>query len=345
MNRHAFASLPARLEAMRSAILIAAMGLVGCGDRYDPQACKEALLEPPVIDPAGVDTVWVVDSMSLPTTATEANQFGAQLDCDEQGRPDNAAGQFLSVIYYLESSALAAGDKAMIDAGRLIELLTLRATSPADAEQVGLTLQHGIDLDGDPTDNLGGAETFAVDAERGGGTATGRIVDAHLSVRGGPYPVGIPLPSLDDVVILPLAGVSVELDIGDGRLSGYLGGGIPAAVIDEVYLPVVYDALARQLDSECSGSDTGEPPCGCTPAGQSVIDWFDWLPDRPDSEPDGDCAIDIDEIRTNSLISSLLEPDIDLFDADGTLNPRVDGEKDSLSIGFAFTAVPAAIQP
>jgi len=203
---------------MRSPVLIAAMGLVGCGDnsRYDAQACMEAVLERPDVDPAGVDTVWVVDSVTMPTTATEANQFGLNLDCDEQGRPDNGLGQILSTFEsYYEGSGLDTEVKAMIDAGRLIELLTLRATSTADAEQVGLTLQHGIDLDGDPTDNLGGAETFAVDTERGGGTATGRIVAAHLSVRGGPYPVGMPRLSADDVVIVPLAGVSAELDIGE----------------------------------------------------------------------------------------------------------------------------------
>jgi hypothetical protein len=344
VNRHAFDRLPARLEPMRSPILIAAV-LVGCGPS-DRQVCMEAVLERPDVDPSGVDTVWVVDSMNMPTTATEANQFGVNLDCDEYGRPDNAVGQILSTFAsYNVSSDLDTDVNAMIDAGRLIELLTLRATSTADAEQVGLTLQHGIDLDGDPTDNLGGAETFAVDTERGGGTATGRIVAAHLSVRGGPYPVGIPLPSLDAVVIVPLAGVSVELDIGDGRLSGLLGGAIPSAVLDQVLLPSMHDALVRQLDSECSGSTTGAPPCGCTALGQSLIDLYDWLPDRPGNEPDGDCMIDLDELGTNPLIRLLLEPDVDLFDADGVLNPGVDGNKDSLSIGFAFTAVPATIQP
>jgi hypothetical protein len=138
----------------------------------------EAVLERPDIDPAGVDTgVWVVDSVTMPNAPTEANQFALDLDCDEHGGPDNAIGAILSAFAsYNVSFDLDAEVKAMIDAGRLIELLTLRATSTADAEQVGLTLQHGIDLDGDPTDNLGGAETFAIDTERGGGTASGRII-------------------------------------------------------------------------------------------------------------------------------------------------------------------------
>jgi hypothetical protein len=281
----------------------------------------------------------------MPTTETAVYQFGLNLDCDLQGRPDNALGQLLSSVSGWEATRDWEQVNAMIEAGRMIELLTLRGTSTADAEQVGLTLQHGIDLDGDPTDNLGGAQTFAIDTERGSGTATGRIYDAHLSARGGPYPVGIPRPSLDDVVIVPLAGVGVELDIADGRLSGHLGGGLPIEVRDEVVLPVVHDAIVRQVGVECSGSITGAPPCGCTADGQDLIDLFDELPDRPGDEPDGDCVIDLDELRSNSLIDSLLAPDLDLLDADGARNPRVDGKKDSLSVGFAFTAVPAAIQP
>src|SRR3990172_8646312 len=51
-----------------------------------------------VIDPAGTDHLYVVDRLLLPTTATQANQYGLTLDGDAQNRPDNALGQILSTL-------------------------------------------------------------------------------------------------------------------------------------------------------------------------------------------------------------------------------------------------------
>jgi hypothetical protein len=52
---------------------------------------------------------------------------------------------------------------------------------------------------------------------------------------------------------------------------------------------------------------------------------------------DGDGAVSIDELRTHALIQSLLQPDLDLFDASGS--PGTDGTLDSLSLGYGFSAV------
>ena len=79
------------------------------------------------------------------------------------------------------------------------------------------------------------------------------------------------------------------------------------------------------------------PPCcdeGST--GETLVDLFDEEP-----EPSGDCTITLDELKNNDLISSLLAPDVDLFDADGNFNPRQDMVKDSLSLGVGFSAVGA----
>ena len=67
-------------------------------------------------------------------------------------------------------------------------------------------------------------------------------------------------------------------------------------------------------------------------------------PDRPGSQPDGDCDITLEEFRNNSAVSSLGAPDINLFDGD-ELGPRSDDTKDSLSVGIAFTAVRAEVAP
>ena len=53
----------------------------------------------------------------------------------------------------------------------------------------------------------------------------------------------------------------------------------------------------------------------------------------------------VDELRNNDLVSSLLSPDVDLFDENGDFNPRTDEVKDALSFGLGFTAVPASFEP
>jgi hypothetical protein len=59
-------------------------------------------------------------------------------------------------------------------------------------------------------------------------------------------------------------------------------------------------------------------------------------------DDDGDGTITVAEVLENALIASLLSPDLDLIDERGQLNPRSDGIKDSMSVGFGFDAVGAS---
>jgi hypothetical protein len=52
-----------------------------------------------------------------------------------------------------------------------------------------------------------------------------------------------------------------------------------------------------------------------------------------------DLVISADELRDNSLMQSLLAPDLDLFKGNG--KPGQNGKPDSLSLGIAFDAVHA----
>jgi len=311
--------------------------LAGCESEPLPDACHSA---PVPIDPAGTTTVWVVDSVDLPSTATKANQLGFNLDCDEQGRPDNALGQIVATIYSYESSDLDAEVAALIAEGKLLHLMTLQSTGLVDATGVGLTLQHGIDLDGDPTDNFSGDEPFAVDPSIWSGTTSGDLVAGHLSLRGGELPLGLILPTLDEPVILPIDGARVEADVSGGRIEGRIGGAVPRDAVTFILIPFIYTALQRAIDRDCTGVATLQHRCGCQAGsfGETLIDLFDEEPTG------GDCVISLDELRNNSLASSLLAPDVDLLDQDGVVDPRADGVKDSLSLGIGFTAVPARLE-
>ena len=171
------------------------------------QACMAGILEPVAIDPAGTLTTWVVDSVQM---TTFGHPVGVNIDCDAQLRPDNAMGSAVSGIYLHETTSdLNEEVAALIDAGRLLHLFSLRSTALVDASGVGVTLLHGLDTDGDPTDNFDGAEPFDIDTGRGRGTVSGSINGDQLSVRGGQLPIGMILPSLDEVVILPIEGARI----------------------------------------------------------------------------------------------------------------------------------------
>ena len=57
-----------------------------------------------------------------------------------------------------------------------------------------------------------------------------------------------------------------------------------------------------------------------------------------------DNIVDVCEVSTNTLVQSLLAPDVQLFDSTGAYKPNKDkttAVKDSLSVGLGFTAVGA----
>ena len=305
-------------------------------------ACTEAEPPPPPdrlpgcfqqteVVPSGQVSTWVVDRVYVPMSAAETNQLSLNVDCDQQNRPDNSIGRLLSTIYNgLESSDINDEIAGMIGGGRLLHLLSIDASSLEDATGVGVTLRHGLDQDGDPSDNFDGDEPFAVDSARGQGSAAGVIMDGRLSARGSQLPIGVTLPSLDDIVILPLVGARVDATVTSDRLDGRIAGAIPEEAVDDVLIPVIYKALLRAIERDC-------PDGVCEPDsfGDILLAVFD---------NDADGTLELDEFRDDELVQALLASDVDLFDEDGMLNPRSDGINDSLSLGVSFTAVPAQIQ-
>lgn len=311
--------------------LVAALAaaLAGCS-ADEPQPEELGCIPQVDIDPAGRSSHWVVDRVTLATTADEALQLGLNVDCDDQNRPDNQLGQVLAAVYNVESTDLNEEIAAMVDRGRLLHLLTIRARSLRDATGVGLTVRHGLDTDGDPSDNFSGAERFGVDTARGQGVTSGYIRDGRLSAHGFQLPLGLSLPSLDEVVVLPLEGVHVDAAILPGILQGRIGGAIPEQAIDAILIPFIHRALVHVVERDCP-----DGRCQAGSFGEILIQVFD---------TDRDGELELEELRAHDLITSLIRPDVDLFDEHGDLNPGVDGIDDSLSIGIGFTAVPAQVQ-
>jgi hypothetical protein len=303
-------------------------GLYFGGDDDEPDASVGDTCHPnvPTIDPDATPVYYVVNTTTIPKTAAEANELGLDIDGDDQARPDNNLGQVLSI--FSSDYDLDAEQQALIDSGAIIHLLELRAASLTTATRVGMTLMHGRDTDGDPSDNLTGNESFAIDTSRGQGTMYGCITSGTVDVRRGTIPLAITFPGLDQPFIVELVGTRIDARVTATSLDGRIGGGIHEDELDQSVIPALAEGLNRIVDRDCDGSV-------CSGTGGAIVDLFD---------TNDDLDISIEELRNSALVGALLAPDLDLFDSNGNYAPLTDGVEDSLSVGLGFTAVGASLQ-
>ncbi len=254
------------------------------------------------------------------------------LDCDSSHRPDNALGNLIvAVMSHADEYDLDAEMQALIDAGKLLHLIQVTTTSWDQASGVGVSILHAEDLDDDPSDNLTGQEEFAIDETRGSGLTTGRVEHTLLSGEFGTAPVAVTFPGLDDVFLLHLYGVRVEIQQTEDGIAGRIGGAVSAEEVDTKVIPVFQEGLSRIIERDCEESDCVEDSFGGL-----LLALFD-------QNQDG--MVDVEELRSDSLVSSLTYPDLDLLDSDGSYSPRTDGINDSMSVALQFTAVGASFPP
>jgi hypothetical protein len=197
--------------------------------------------------------------------------------------------------------------------------------SSVDALDVGASVFLGADDDGDPSDNWPGPEQYRV--RRAGSPMTGSIVDGVLSADVGEMPIEIALPNAPSPILFNTYGAQINATFDGERLVGTFGGAVIEDEFRAAYLPALQLAIRAIVDDDCPDGACPDDSLGAT-----VLALFD-------TDADGD--VTLEELDDNSLINSLFAPDVDMFDADGNFAPRTDERKESLSIGLAFTAVPA----
>jgi hypothetical protein len=298
---------------------------------------------PPAVDRDGIHTQFVIDRILLPTTATQASMLGLNIDGDEQGRPDNALGQILATLSSQGGEAVDLQgeiDLAM-NQGNIIVLANMQAKSLQTATGVGMWVFLGADPDPAPCDgdvcgrHLAGGASFSISPSSPPNPNDVLLVGQNVGGKytGGPGTVTLELSLIADTdpVVLNLVGARAEVNVSEGGLmNGKLGGAVTEAELNSNVLPAIASLVGDTVARDCSGT---HPDC-CTAGstGQTLIDLFD---------TNEDCQVSLDEIRNSNLISSLLAPDVDLFDDTGKFNPRTNGIKDSLSLGIGFSGVPA----
>lgn len=306
------------------ALTLSAMFATGC------LASEEDPFEPASIDPTGTHYQYVVDSLHFATTAVEATRLGSNIDKDENGRIDNAFGHVLVAISGAAQFDLDEETTTLIDSGQILHLLDVQTTSTDQASGVGVTLLHGKDNDGNPSDNFSGEEVFDVDTAPGSGIMAGFVTGGVVNVELGDVPLAVTFPGLDERFIVNLTHTTINATISEDGLSGRLGGVISRREHDEVIMPFLHAGLSRIVSRDCPDGSS----CAVGSFGETLVQAFDY---------DDDNALSFDELRDSNLLKALLSPDLDLFAENGERCIRCDGVKESLSIGVGFTAVPAVI--
>jgi hypothetical protein len=312
---------------------VAALCLVACGGGGDDDDT------PPI---EGDPHTYVVDSVTVPTEAANPDPnldpFGFDIDGD--GTTDNQLGAILSALVAAGGSGnldIQGGIDTSVDEGSILLLANVVATSLDNASGAGFSAYLGSGSDPEPcTDptmpttcrqHLDGNGTFTVDASQQG-TVGGQIV-------GGTFTNSVP-GTLALQISFQGAPVNLQLVAAKAKISGIteaefgdskIGGGVPDENIQNDVIPAVQVQVQDIIERDCL--DPTADDCGCPSGstGGTLIGIFD---------DNGDCAVPIDEFRANSLIMTLLRPDVD---TDG------DGELDSLSVGVGITGVHGNFTP
>ncbi len=303
---------------------------------------------------ADSDATYVIDAIDVPRSVVEAASIDFGFDIDEVpgDSVDNQIGGALAslALFGLDTSGAVT---ASVNRGDAISLLAVRANSmeatacaevrwflganpapapcaDADDEQCGGHLQGDgsfdvaqISPDDIAISGVISERAFATGTSDGEGADTFDIVLALSLIE------GMPVAEFR----LRQARISIAEVSEDGLLGGKLGGAIVVGDLEETLLPAIELSANTAIAAVCTGA---APEC-CEAGSEEalLLTLFD---------TDRDCSISIAELEENPAISELLAPDLDLLDGDGEYVEGGDGMAESMSLGFRFSAVPAAFE-
>ncbi len=301
---------------MRPLLVASLVVVVGCGeDKAKPNndAAIDAAIDAYVpIDappPPPNHYYFVIDKQTLPATNAQARDLAFDLDGDQV--KDNQLGMVMSTLAGMGIDSQLAMDRA-IDTGAAIMLGDLFALDLTTDAASTFTLYQGTNPMPPPCANA--QDTVCRRHLTGMGSFTvkpGAPVDSPLmgSIAGGVLDAGPGhltiqfAAAASSAVTVTLLGARVQLTSTATTTTGKLGGAISAADVDGKIIPALRDSFQATVMVDCPMPQS-PPTCGCATnsQGKTLLGLFDTNPK--------DCSISVDEVRNNSLIQSLLAPDV-----------------------------------
>lgn len=279
--------------------------------------------------PTGPHYGYVADTVVVPRNNSEAREIGLDLNGDKT--IDNQLGMVLGTLAGQGFDIQTTLNEA-VDSASIILLLDFQTPDFASTTGAGLRIKLGDNempvACTDPNvpttcgQHLGGDGTFDIAA----GSPADAGVDGKIAggvFTGGPGDIPLQIALADaDPIDLNLIGARAKASgiSEDGMSEVILAGALTQTELDTQVIPNIQAQLPPIIAEDCVPAD-GPPDCGCmaNSTGDTIISLFDTTPK--------DCAVTVEEIKTNSLIQSLLAPDV-----------TIDGQ-DALSLGLKVSAV------
>ncbi len=313
-----------------------ALSLAACGDGGGTPECTTPSM--------GMTAKMVVKTLTLPNNGAPATKFAFDLNGD--GKQDN---QLAAIITALGAAGMGgpmpqASVDTAVSSGSLVVLFNESALALDNNDCAQTTLQAGTFAGATAMPatkpKFDGTDTFAVNAAIGQGTFKGAIKNSVFTSNS-------PVTTKNPVTVtlgLPLtAGAPIPLTVSGARItftknaSGAIGGVINGAIkfsdVKANIIPAVADLLTAQVAKDPPGMpgtianlfDTGT---GCTATDKNQDGTV---------AASGDQKVAICEVSNNSLIKSVLIPDVQLYDSAGNWAPNKENTtKDSMSLGLGF---------
>ncbi|MCU1278622.1 MAG: hypothetical protein JWM53_2168 [bacterium] len=269
-------------------------------------------------------------------------------DLNGDGRVDDQLGNIEGALAGQNIGVQAQATQA-VTSGQSLTLIDVHADDLVNDDCVASDLEAATAM---ASPDFSGAGHFTVDATAQVGHFAGPLVSGKFSsqpspaVAATPVIVTLKLPLLGAVTTVDVVGAHVQYTRGpDGKISGgQLNGAIRKKDVDGKLVPNIAASLTAQVQANPGTSSS-----------MQILSIFD---NGGKSDPscaagtcknlDGSCAVKGDqvisdcEVASSGLIQNVLAPDVQLFDANGDYHPNPNNtNKDSLSIGLAFSAVPA----
>jgi hypothetical protein len=283
---------------------------------------------------------YVVDSLTVPMQRTDY-----AIDLNGDGRVDNQLG---NIIGALSGQGLNTQDGVTqaITGGNLIALLS---ETSADATYSNDTCAAATLQAGKTTPGMGptmGA-SYMIDTSQAGGKFAGPITSAKFSssppsTTKTPVTVALQLPLIAGSAPLQLTVIGAQLTFtySGGKLTGgQIHGAIKNTDVQGTIVPGVASLLTNKIKTDKASA------MGLSSTDMQILQIFDT---GGCTNADGTMATAMDqiispcEVANNSIIKNVLAPDVQMFDASGNYAPNAaNTTKDSLSLGLAFTAIPA----
>jgi hypothetical protein len=284
--------------------------------------------------PEGPHSISVAKTVQVPTNNNQARDFGLDLNGDKT--VDNQLGMVLGTLAGQGFAVQTTIDEA-VNSGSIILLADFQSPNFDSTTAAGLQLKLGampmpaactdpadpttcgkhLTGTGSFTIAAGSPENAAVGGKIIGGVFTGGPGNISLQIAlGGAEPITL------DLIGARAKGTGIS---ATGFSELILAGALSQEDLDTKVIPAVHAQLGPLIARDCTGTAPPDP-CGClaNSTGKTIIGLFDTSPK--------DCMVTVEEIKTNSLIMSLLAPDV-----------TIDGIQ-ALSLGIKVSTVGATVR-